>query len=89
MENLEKQNLLVTIRGQQELQSFYSDDLEPFQHLLCGSKKMEGVGFSAQLINSIKRFQDLISVLLQLILCEFLACNSLLRFLAKHVLWRN
>ena len=39
MENLEKQNLLVTIRGQQELQSSHSDDLEPFQHLLCGPKK--------------------------------------------------
>ena len=47
MENLEKQNLLVTIRGQQELQSSHSDDLEPFQHLLCGSKKgrMGGRGF--------------------------------------------
>ena len=47
MENLEKQNLLVTIRGQQELQSSHSDDLEPFQHLLCGPKKrrMGGRGF--------------------------------------------
>ena len=86
MENLEKQNLLVTIRGQQELQSSHSDDLEPFQHLLCGAKRggwEEGEGFSAQLI---QRFPNLISVLLQLILCEFLACNSLLRFLAKCVL---